>query len=155
MDYGQYHPITPATSIYATIVLPIAVPKLYTYLVPPDLVDQIQLGQRVEVQLGKSKLYAGLVVDLHHQAPEAYTAKPIVSIIDPQPIVFSSQFKLWQWMADYYCCTIGELMNAALPAGLKLASETKVTLSPIYDPNFAGLSDKEFIITEALSHQRE
>lgn len=155
MDYGQYHDIIPATSIYATVILPIAAPKLYTYLIPPELVEQVQFGVRVEVQFGKSKLYAGLVAELHSNAPEAYKPKPIISIIDPQPIIFPQQFKLWQWMANYYCCTIGEIMNAAIPAGLKLASETKIVLSPIYDPNYKGLSDKEFIIAESLNHQKE
>ncbi|MEM9823181.1 MAG: primosomal protein N', partial [Bacteroidota bacterium] len=95
------------------------------------------------------------VVDIQAKAPEHYRAKPIISIIDPHPIIFPEQFRLWQWIASYYCCTIGEVMNAALPAGLKLASETTIVLSPIYDPNFQGLSDKEFIITESLNHQQE
>jgi len=155
LSLEQYHKIKPANSHYVSIVLPIAVPKLYTYIVPEELVESIQFGIRVEVQLGRSKLYAGLIIDIHHQVPEDHTPKPILSIIDQHPIVYPEQFKLWQWIAHYYSCSIGEVMNAALPSGLKLSSETKVILSPMYDPNLQGLDDKEFMICEALSIQNE
>ena len=128
---------------------------MYTYFVPEELVASIQFGIRVEVQLGKSKLYSGLVIDIHQNVPEDYMPKPIVSIIDQQPIIYTEQFDLWLWMAKYYGCSIGEVMNAALPTGLKLSSETTVVLGPMYDPNFQGLDDKEFMICEALSIQNE
>jgi len=155
LNSEQYHDIIPASSHYVTVVLPIAAPKVYTYIVPTEMVADIQFGVRVEVQFGKNKLYAALVVDIHHNAPEEYKPKPIVSIIDDQPIIFPEQYKLWQWMSSYYGCTIGEVMNAALPSGLKLASETTIMLSPLYDPNFQGLNNKEFMICEALSNQPE
>lgn len=118
------------------------------------MVASLQVGMRVEVQFGKNKLYSGLVLSLQNEEP-GYRAKPILSIIDEHPILFPDQLKMWQWMANYYCCTLGEVMMAALPAGMKLASETRITLSPLFDDNYEGFSDKEYMIAEALSIQEE
>lgn len=154
MNTESFHPIA-ATNTYVTVILPIAVPKPYTYYVPEELIKNIQFGVRVEVQFGKSKLYSALVMEVHSDAPKEYTPKPIISIIDQTPIVFPTQIKLWRWMANYYACTLGEIMNAALPSGMKLASETRVVLSPLFDENYDGFNDKEFMVTEALSIQNE
>ncbi len=151
----DHHHLVAARQTYATVILPIAVPKAYTYIVPADMIPKLEVGKRVEVQFGKSKLYAALVADIHSRPPEAYRPKPILHIIDEQPVVLPWQIRLWQWMASYYACTIGEVMNAALPTGLKLVSETKIVLGPMYDPNYQGLSDKAFMIAEALSIQEE
>jgi len=141
-----FHPVL-STATFATVIIPIAVPKTYTYVVPDDLAKDLAFGMRVEVQFGKSKLYAGLVVDIHTNQPKDYTPKPIFSIIDTEPIISPTQYKLWQWLGEYYCCTIGQVMNAALPAGLKLNSETTITLSPVFDDNFEVLNDKEYLIS--------
>ncbi len=154
MNTESFHPIA-TTNTYVTVILPIAVPKPYTYYVPEELVKNIQFGIRVEVQFGKSKLYSALVMEVHADAPADYTPKPIVSIIDQSPIIYPNQIKLWRWMAKYYACTLGEVMNAALPSGMKLASETRIILSPLFDENYDGFNDKEFMITEALSIQNE
>ncbi|MCB9049709.1 MAG: primosomal protein N' [Lewinellaceae bacterium] len=148
------HPIT-ATQTYVTVILPLAVPKPYTYAVPEHLVPEATFGKRVEVQFGKSKLYTALVIEQHRRAPEDYKPKPILSVVDEGPIINKVQLQLWQWLADYYLCTLGEVMHAALPANLKLASETRLTLSPLFDQDFDGLDDKEYLIAEALSIQQE
>lgn len=147
----------PSASVqtYVTVILPLALPKEYTYFVPAEMSSQIKPGIRVEVQFGKNKLYSALVYLVTNMKPIAYTPKPIVSIIDDEPIVTARQFQFWNWIAQYYCCTTGEVMNAALPSGLKLASETKVVLSPIFDEDFAALSDREYLIAEALTIQNE
>ena len=147
----------PSASVqtYVTVILPLALPKEYTYFVPAEMSSQIKPGIRVEVQFGKNKLYSALVYLVSNMKPIAYTPKPIVSIIDDEPIVTSKQFQFWNWIAQYYCCTTGEVMNAALPSGLKLASETKVVLSPIFDEDFTALSDREYLIAEALTIQNE
>jgi len=150
----SYHPVENASG-YVTVILPIAAPKPYTYMIPLTETAVIQAGMRVEVQFGKTKIYAALVVHVHNNPPESYKAKPIISVIDQQPIAFPYQFKLWKWLAEYYSCTMGEVMNAALPGGFKLASETKLILSPVYDENYRGLKDKEFLIAEALHYQNE
>ncbi|MCB9287728.1 MAG: primosomal protein N' [Lewinellaceae bacterium] len=148
------HPIT-ATQTYVTVILPLAVPKPYTYAVPEHLVAEAVFGKRVEVQFGRSRLYTALVIEQHRRAPEEYRPKPILSVVDDEPIINKMQLQLWQWLADYYLCTLGEVMHAALPANLKLASETRLTLSPLFDEDFDGLDDKEYLIAEALSIQNE
>ncbi len=145
------HPI-PASGTFADIVLPLAVPKPYTYAVPEELIPQLQTGIRVEVAFGGNKLYAGLVLKVHHETP-SHRVKPVLSVIDSEPILTEKTLKFWRWLADYYCCSLGEVMEAALPANLKLASERRLMLSQLYDGSFAGLDDKEYLIAEALSLQ--
>ena len=149
-------------TLFVDVILPLALPMSYTYRIPFELNEQIQLGQRVVVPLGKSKLYTAIVQKIHQQPPAKYEAKYIESILDPSPIVTSKQVELWEWMASYYLCTLGEVMNAALPSGLKLASESKISLTISYlelEPDERlkldnTLTDKEFLITEAL-HLKE
>lgn len=148
-----YHPVI-ATNTYATVILPLAVPKPYIYHVPEALIERIQFGVRVEVQFGKNKIYAALVIEVHSSAPE-YGTKPVLSVIDEVPIINETQLKLWEWMSEYYCCTLGEMMDAALPANLKLASERRIVLSPVFDDNYENLNDKEYLIAEALGLQNE
>ena len=150
----QYHQIF--NSGYSIkVILPLATPKPYTYYLPEELIDQVQFGVRVEVQFGKSKHYTGLVIKVNKSVPEGYDLKPVNAVIDDQPIVTREQVKLWQWMASYYCCTIGEVMNAALPANLKLTSETILTLHPGIHDDFTHLDDKAYLIAEALTIQNE
>src|SRR5690606_27064102 len=84
--------------------------------------------------------------------PEAYEAKPILEILDNHPVVNPLQIKFWGWMADYYCCHLGRVMNAALPTGLKLSSESKIQLNPNFDEEASHfpIDDREQIILDAL-----
>lgn len=148
------HP-TPAKILYAEVLLPLALPKRYTYYVPEDLSGTLQVGVRVEVQFGKSKLYAGLVVHLSEKLSPAQQPKPILSVIDLAPIVNKQQLQLWRWMADYYVCTEGEVMSAALPSNLKLSSETRILTSPLFDADFEDVKSKTKILLEALKHRAE
>lgn len=142
-------------ALFAKVILPLAVNKPYTYAIPHDLAHLVKVGMRVEVQFGKNKLYSAIVLEVHSNAPQGYRPKPIVSVLDEASIVRPEQFKLWDWMAAYYCCTVGEVMNAALPSGLKLASETKIILSPMFDGDYSLLNDKEYLVAEALTKQSE
>ncbi|MEL6971925.1 MAG: primosomal protein N', partial [Bacteroidota bacterium] len=155
MHQAELHLVQNATSYYAEVILPLAIAKPYTYWVPEELLEEVQIGKRVEVQFGKSKLYTGLVMELHQRAPEQYQPKPIVSVIDEEPIVGEAQFRLWRWMSAYYICSLGEVMNAALPANFKLSSETRITLGPLFHQDPELLGDKEYLIAEALSLQEE
>jgi primosomal protein N' (replication factor Y) len=139
------------TTYFVDVILPLAVPNLYTYRVPYDLNDQIAIGKRVVIQFGKGKLYTALVRTIHEVPPKQYTAKYIDSVLDELPIVNNHQFELWDWISNYYMCTIGEVMVAALPGALRLASETKIVINPAFDQTQNKiLSDKEFLILEAL-----
>ncbi|MEL7020591.1 MAG: DEAD/DEAH box helicase family protein, partial [Bacteroidota bacterium] len=142
-------------STYVQVILPLAVPKPYTYAVPNNMITNIKFGIRVEVQFGKSKLYSGIVIDMMTASPANQHPKPIISILDEEPIIDARQLQLWKWLSKYYCCTLGEVMNAALPANLKLASETRLILSPLFDDDFTGLTDEEYLVAEALSIQNE
>ncbi len=135
---------------FVDVLLPLALAKPLTYSIPQGLEGSIQFGVRCEVQMGKNKLYSGIVVDLHNNKPIAYKTKEILSQIDQTPIITQLQWQFWQWMAEYYCCTPGEVMNAALPAHLKLASETKLLLNISFSNQLPELSDKEYLICEAL-----
>lgn len=142
------------TTFFVDVILPLAVPNLYTYRVPYDWNESIAIGKRVIVQFGKGKLYSALVRVIHENPPKQYTAKYIDSILDEHPIVNQKQFELWDWMSQYYMCNIGDVMVAALPGGLRLASETKVVLNPDYSKKIADvnlkISDKEILIVDAL-----
>jgi primosomal protein N' (replication factor Y) len=151
----ELHEPVPEGGGYADVLLPLALPRTYTYSVPPDLAGGIREGVRVEVAFGKKKRYSAIVLNANAAQPTGYSPKPILSLIDEQPIALPVQLRFWQWLATYYCCTLGEVMNAALPAHYKLASETSVTLGPFFEEGQVGLDDKEYLVAEALSIQQE
>jgi primosomal protein N' (replication factor Y) len=138
------------TTLFVDVVLPLAIPNLLTYRVPFELNEEMIQGCRVVVQLGKTKLYTAVVRRVHEDPPQKYQAKYINSLLDATELVNERQFKLWEWLSGYYMCTLGEVMSAALPSSLKLASETKVVLDDKWDGDDSKLSDKEFLIVEAL-----
>lgn len=140
---------------YADIILPLALPKrTYTYAVPDSLQELVMPGVRVEVQFGRSRLYSGLVEKIHDLAPD-YAVKPIISVLDEVSMVTRKQLELWDWMAQYYCSTLGEVMSAALPGRLKLSSETRLVRNEHYGDDFSDLDDDEYLISEALLIQQE
>lgn len=141
--------------LYADIILPLALPKRsYTYTVPEALAVLVQQGVRVEVPFGRSKLYSGLVDRIHDQAP-AYATKAITAVLDEVTVVTPYQLKLWEWIADYYCCSMGEVMQAALPAHLKLSSETKLVYNDAFGEDLTALDSEEYLVAEALLLQQE
>lgn len=140
-------------TLFVDVILPLALPKLLSYRVPFELNEYIVPGQRIIVQLGKKKLYTALVRRVHEQAPTGYQAKYIEALLDDKPLVTEGQFRLWEWMSTYYMCSMGEMMAAALPSSLKLASETRVVLNDRWDGPEVDLNDKEFLIYEALQVQ--
>ena len=142
-------------TLFVEVVLPLAISRNYTYRVPFELNNAIAIGKRVVVQFGKSKLYTAVVANITEHAPEKYEAKYIIDILDEQPVVTQRQLQFWQWLAEYYMCNEGEVMNAALPSALKLASETKVMLNKDFEYDKTTLNDKEYLITEALDIQPE
>lgn len=110
----------------------------------------LQVGMRVEVGIGKNKVYAGIVYRIHDSRPEHYRVKPIRAVIDPSPSVSILQLAFWYWIASYYMANIGEVMAAALPAHLKLMSESLLIWNDALDQPPLGLSDDAFLIAEAL-----
>ena len=104
---------------YADIILPLPLDGLFTYAIPPALASKVQFGVRVVVPFGPSKSYVGLVAEVHDRKPEGYKVRPIGDVLDQQPILLPGQYRLWQWISDYYMSPIGEVYKAALPSGLK------------------------------------
>jgi len=138
---------------FVDVVLPLAVDRLFTYRVPFELNDLIQKGVRVVIPFGKTKFQTGIVIDIHQNPPKDYQVKYVESVLDEKPIVVGKQVKFWNWLAEYYMSTLGEVMNAALPGNFKLGSETKIALHPDFDRDAAELSDDAFLLVEALSVQ--
>ena len=142
------------TTLFAEILLPLPIPGTFTYRVPYELNDVVEIGKRVVVQFGRQKIYTGLVKETHQNAPVKYTPKYILSILDPSPIVNPVQLKFWDWIAGYYMCFTGEVMNVALPSALKLASETRIIQNPDFDGETSNLNEKEYLIAEAIDIQK-
>lgn len=139
---------------YTDVILPLALPQAYTYAVPVDLVPFVKVGQRIIVQFGKNRYYSAIIKSIHHNKP-VVDAKLIETIAEEEPIVTETQLKFWKWMSEYYMCTEGEVMNAALPSGLKLSSETKIRYNENYEGDFEALNEDEFLIVQALRAQHE
>lgn len=140
---------------FAEIIIPSALPKNYTWSIPSHLIDEVKPGCRVEVNLGKTKKYAGIVKRLLKEKPEFIETKDIINVLDVEPVVFEQQLKLWEWMASYYMCSEGEVMAAALPAHFKLSSETIIVFSEEYGDDFSALDHDEYIVAEALLIKKE
>jgi primosomal protein N' (replication factor Y) len=140
---------------YADIIIPLALPRNYTWAVPAHLSGTIQPGCRVEVNLGKNKKYAGIIKQLHNNKPEFFEPKDILNVLDTEPVIFEEQLKLWEWMASYYMCTEGEVMAAALPSHFKLSSETVVIYNEEYGDDFSALDHDEYLVGEALLIKKE
>jgi primosomal protein N' (replication factor Y) len=143
------------STFFVDVVLPLYLPKAYTYRVPFHLNEQIAIGKRVVVQFGVKRVYAALIIGIHNQPPLEYTAKYIQDVIDLEPVVSQVQLAFWKWMEEYYLCTAGEIMDAALPSGLKLESQTKIFLNPEKTFAYGDLDDKEYLIVEALELHQE
>jgi primosomal protein N' (replication factor Y) len=140
---------------YARIILPLALDQTYTYEIPTEMQDQVDIGSRVEIQFGSKKLYAGIVHEITQVADVGKKIKSIQSVLDDSPILGEKQLSLWKWIANYYMCSLGEVMLAALPGGLKLASETIIVRNEEMIAEAELHSDDEFLILEALEFQEE
>jgi primosomal protein N' (replication factor Y) len=140
--------------MYITVILPLALQQEYTYSVLEEFRSDIQIGIRVEVTL-KNKGYAAIVAEIHSEIDEGIRPKSIIGILDYQPVITQKQLRFWHWISNYYLCSLGEVMHAALPSGLKLESETKIVISTDFDGDFSQLSDEEYLVAEALSIREE
>lgn len=118
--------------MYADLILPLPLQNLFTYEVPQSMVGLVRRGCRALVQFGKKKYYSGIIVEVHDRKPD-YETKSICEVVDTEPVVTEGQFRLWKWMAEYYICTLGEVMKAAMPQGLKLESESRLMYNAMFD----------------------
>ncbi|NBP05432.1 MAG: primosomal protein N' [Bacteroidetes bacterium] len=143
-------------TLFAEVLLPLPVPKAYTYRVPHEWNELLQVGQRVVVQFGARKVYSGIILRFTEDPPSLYNASYLLEIMDEEPIVQPLQLQFWQWISSYYMCHPGEVMAAALPAGFRLQSESLLVLHPEFDPeNLPDLDEKESLIFNALLQKKE
>lgn len=134
---------------FVDIILPVPIPGYFTYRVPKDWEPYVQKGIRVVVPFGSSKVYTGVVVAVHQTPPAKYQAKYLMEILDEYPLVNDFQLALINWVSAYYLCTPGEVFQAALPAGLKISSQSKIQLNPTFE-EWEQLSEKEAAFCEFL-----
>jgi primosomal protein N' (replication factor Y) len=117
----------------AEIILPFPVGQTFTYLIPKVFLGEVKIGMRVIVPFGKKRFYSGIVDSIDSFTGDAKKFKEIDSLVDEQPLINQKQLDFWKWMADYYLCSVGEVFKAALPAGLKLESETRLLINDFFD----------------------
>ena len=137
---------------FIDVILPIPIQKTFTYSVTEDEANFLQKGMRVAVSFGKSKIYSALVLNIHQTKPTLYEAKEIHQILDETPLVNEQQLQHWQWLSDYYMCSLGDVYRASLPSAFLLESETIINKNQSFIDTTI-LTDDEFLIFEALEHQ--
>lgn len=137
---------------FADVILPLPLSGSYTYALPDEWAAQVCEGCRLVVPFGPKRFYTALVRHVHTSCPEGYEVKEAALLLDSHPTLLPLQLQLWDWMADYYLCTLGEVYKAALPTGLKPESETLVTLQPDYEAE-APLPEREMRLLDLLGQK--
>lgn len=135
---------------FVDVILPLAIAGTYTYRAPQEMNSELAIGKRVVVQFGKTRVYSAIISQIHEVPPEKYEAKYLLDILDDRPVATEKQLALWGWISTYYLCQVGEVMQAALPSVLKLASETKIIANNQQDRDRSQLTDREFLVMDAL-----
>ena len=142
-------------SYFADVILPLPLGKYFTYSIPMELFPAIKTGSRVIVQFGAKKYYTAVVREIHAKTPD-YETKPILEVLDPRPIIRPRQLEFWEWIANYYMCSVGDVYKAALPSGLKPESETTILLNSEFTPEeIPDLTPKEQLIVNFLTKEQE
>ena len=137
-------------TLFADVILPVPIRKEFTYRIPFELNETLFSGARVVVPFGRAKLITGIVSSIHENIPQDYQAKLIEHQLDDHPIITPKQYTFWKWISAYYMAPIGDVMNAALPANFKLASETKIVLHPDFNIDPKLLTEREIEVVTAL-----
>lgn len=138
-------------TLFVDVILPLHIPDTYTYRVPKEYNADIKVGQRVVVQFGRQRLYSALVRRIHTNVPSYHNVKYVLAILDSDPIVEDRHFILWEWIAQYYMCYVGDVMSVALPSAFRLASESAISIHPDFSGELSNLTKYEMVIVELLS----
>lgn len=139
-----------APATFVSVILPVPVHREFSYRVSREWEKKVAPGMRVLVQFGKKKIYTGIIERVHHELPVGYQAKYVLDIYPEEERVTETQLKFWRWMSDYYCCPIGQVMDAAIPSYLRPRSETKITLATAEPAYTYELDEREKEVLEAL-----
>lgn len=143
--------VSERVTLFAEVLLPLPLPKLYTYRVPYEWNDDMVIGQRVAVPFGGKKMISGILWELHDQPPTGYTAQYIAELLDETPIVTPRQMDFWKWTARYAMCALGDIMAASMPAGFRVQSQTQLVLHPEFEPDEPlELDDREQEVLDLL-----
>lgn len=135
------------------VILPLPIQEKFTYEVPVDQAPSVGIGTRVLVQFGRKKYYTAIVAGIDQRPPQNYEVKQIMAVLDLHPALRYPQLKFWEWISDYYLCSVGDVMKAAIPSGLKLESESVVTLNPDFDSeDGVRFTERQSMIVAALQH---
>ena len=135
------------------VIIPLALNGTFVYEVPNNLISDLAVGIRVVVPFGAKRSYCAVVKEIHNNKPTGYEAKLINAIIDGKPILTLKHLQFWEWMGKYYMCSVGDVMNAALPAGLKIDHSDSILLNQSLEYNKNVLSDNEYLVVDALELQ--
>lgn len=142
-------------TLFAEILLPLPLPKVYTYRLPYEWNELLVLGMRVAVPFGVKKVYSGIVWKITEQPPQGYQANYIIEILDDRPIVTPLQMEFWEWISRYYLSNLGDVLNVALPAGYRVQSQTKISLhSEINLDDLGVLDEKENLVLSLLIKEK-
>ena len=144
---------TKTPQYFIDALLPLALPKAYTYCITSKEKEFLGQGFRVAVPFGKQKIYTAIVSRIHQVAPQTYEPKSIVMIMDEAPVVTSTQLNFWKWMSSYYMCTQGEILRASLPAALMIESQSVLVKKEASKDQLNTLSDTQYLVYEALQKQ--
>ena len=139
---------------YVDVIVPLPIASQYTYSLPSEWEDSVQVGCRVVVSFGRKKFYTAIVTKVHYAAPEGYETKDIEEVLDTSPVLLPGQLEFWEWLSTYYLCTLGDVYKAAMPSGMKLESESVV----VYNEDFEALqslSENEQRLLDLLSSDKE
>lgn len=139
--------------VYAEVILPLPLYSTFTYSIPNEMLNTVKVGYRVIVPFGRKKYYTAIVSSITPIKPEGYEVKEITMVLDDHATIRHPQIKFWEWVAEYYLCAIGDVYKAALPAGLKIESETFIEFNPDYEEvESCRLNDREAIVCQMLDH---
>lgn len=147
-------PLPPSRSEYVEVLVPLPLHAVFTYRLPSHLIGNVGVGHRVIVPFGTKKFYTAIVTGFANLPPANMEVKEVALLLDNAPVLRHPQLKLWSWIADYYLAAVGDVYKAALPAGLKIESETFVEVNPDYNiAENAPITERETEIYQLLSHE--
>lgn len=152
----QHNQYTEKITLFAEVLLPIHIAGTLTYRLPNEWAEHTRIGQRVVAPLGKTKVHTGIIVKIHRQAPKNYEARYLLELLDENPSVQEVQLRFFKWISQYYMCEEGDVLQVALPAGLKISSESKIQANPLFsiDESSHVFSTDERMLLEIIGKER-
>ena len=143
-------------SRFADVILPLPLAKYFTYRIPEEWQETLVSGSRVIVPFGRKRFYTAIVARLHNNEPQDYEIKDISTLLDSTPVLRRPQLRFWEWLANYYLCSVGDVFKAAVPSGLKIESETQISCNADFiEENGSLLKERETILLDTLSRSEK